>query len=203
MNVRIPALVMMLGLALASAGLAGCTSGQGGTPTPSVTTSSEASSAASSTDPAAAPAVAHPLDASKLIAQPCTALTTADLTALQIVNATPGGTHQNAGGVQCSWTGDSGGSVSIGWETADTNGLSDLYAKSSTIAYWQPTSVSGYPAAYGDVISDGRNQGDCVINVAVSSKLFFDAQFENPLNAGQSCALAKQAALAVIKNLGG
>jgi hypothetical protein len=81
--------------------------------------------------------------------------------------------------------------------------LSDLYAKSDTIAYWQPTTVTGYPAAYGDVISDGRTQGDCVINVAVNDHLYFDSEFTNPLNASQSCALAKRAAADVIRNLGG
>ena len=126
-----------------------------------------------------APAVAKPLNAAHFVGNPCSALTATDLAGLNVTNPVNGGTHQNAGGVQCTWTGESGGSVSIGWETADTNGLSNLYAKSNTIAYWQPTTVGG-----------------------VTDQLCFDAQFSNPSNAGQSCALAQRAASDVIKNLG-
>jgi hypothetical protein len=132
------------------------------------------------------------------VAQPCTALKPSDVSALRIVNAL---NQANAHG--CNWTGDSGGSVGIDWETANTNGLSDLYTKATTMAYWQPTTVSGYPAAYGDSISDGRSQGDCVLNTAVSNNLYFFVEFNNPLNASQSCTLAAQAAGDVIKNLGG
>jgi hypothetical protein len=71
------------------------------------------------------------------------------------------------------------------------------------MAYWKPTTVAGYPAVYGDAISDQRPQGVCVINTAISDKLFFFTQFNNPLNTTQSCTLAAQAAAAVIKNLGG
>jgi hypothetical protein len=137
-----------------------------------------------------------------MVSQPCTSLTNADLTGLKVVNAISK-PESDANGSQCAWTGDSGGGISIGWETANTNGLSDLYAKSSTIAYWQPTTVAGYPAAYGDALSDQRSQGVCVIDAAVSDKLQFDAQFDNPLNPAQSCMLAAQAAADVIKNLGG
>lgn len=191
--------VAIAGVLVAAAVLAGCTSGNSGTPTPAT---DSATTDPTSSAVAAAPPVAHPLDASKVIGQPCTALAAADLTGLNIVNAISK-SRSGANGSQCSWAGDSGGSLSIGWETADTNGLSDLYAKSSTIAYWQPTTVAGYPAAYGDAISDQRSQGVCVIDTAVSDRLYFDAQFNNPLNPSQSCTLAAQAAADVIKNLGG
>jgi hypothetical protein len=198
-KVRIP-LVVVLGLAVVVNGLTGCTSRDGGTPTPATTSAS--------TDPTSdaghttAPAVPHPLDASKATTTPCSALTAADVTGLNIVNGS-GQAGSQLQAPSCSWAGDSGGTVSIAWETANTNGLSDLYAKSSTIAYWQPTTVSGYPAAYGDAISDGRRQGNCVINTAVSNQLYFVAQFDTPQNASQSCTLAEQAAADVIKNLGG
>jgi Protein of unknown function (DUF3558) len=200
---RIPLVVVVLGLTLASIGLAGCTSGTGGTPSPTTTTSSTSGDPASSGNLTKAPSVTHPLDASKMVAQPCTSLTAADLTGLHIVNAVSGSGSSPSSTTSCTWSGDSGGGVTIDWETANTNGLSDMYAKSSTIAYWQPTTVAGYPAAYGDAISDGRSQGNCVIDTAVTDHLDFFVQFDNPLNAGQSCALAAQAAAAVIKNLGG
>jgi hypothetical protein len=136
-----------------------------------------------------------------MVADPCSALTPADVAALNIVNpTTKSGSNTTAS--DCGWTGDSGGTIGIGWVTTNTDGLSDLYAKSSTIAYWQPLAVDGYPAAFGDVISDGRAQGDCVLHVGVTDHLYFDSQFDNPLNPGQSCALAQQAAVGVLKNLG-
>lgn len=202
-TMRISPIKLALGLAVVSAALAGCTSGASGSPTPAPTNShTPAGDPSTSSSVATAPPVTHPLDASKMIGQPCTSLIAADLTGLSIVNAISK-PESDANGSQCSWTGDSGGSVSIGWETANTNGLSDMYAKSSTIAYWQPTTVAGYPAAYGDALSDQRSQGVCVIDTAVSNKLDFVAQFDNPLKAAQSCTLAAQAAADVIKNLGG
>jgi hypothetical protein len=147
--------------------------------------------------------VATPLDATRLVDSPCSALTPADLAGLHVDNAINSGASHNAGGVECTWSGESAGGIGIGWETATTDGLSDLYATSDTIAYWQPTAVNGYPAAYGDAFSDGRAQGDCVINVAVNDHLYFNAQFTNPSDAGQSCVLAERAAADVLTNLGG
>ncbi len=194
----------VLALAATSVVLAGCSYGTPGQAEPT-TTSDPASGAPvqTSISPSRAPRVANPLDASRFISDPCSSLTSADVIGLGVLNSINGGGGRNAGGVGCDWTGSPGGSVSIGWETADTGGLSDLYAKSDTIAYWQPVTVDGYPAAYGDVISDGRALGDCELSVAVNDHLFFMSSFDNPANANQSCALAKQAAADVIRNLRG
>lgn len=198
---RISSVKFALGLTVVGAALAGCTSGTNGTATP-VTTTPQSPPASTTGSAAKAPAVAHPLDATKIMSQPCTALTPTDVSGLNIVNGS-GKPDSDNNGSQCSWAGDSGGTVSVGWVTTNKDGLSDLYAKSSTMAYWRPTTVSGYPAAYGDALSDGRGQGDCVINTAVSDQLYFIAQVDTPQNASQSCTLASQAAADVIKNLGG
>jgi hypothetical protein len=138
-----------------------------------------------------------------MVAAPCTALTAGDVADLHVLDPLSSGPDRTANAVDCGWTGSPGGTVGIGWETANTGGLSDLYILRSTVAYWQPTTVSGYPAVYGDALGDGRGQGDCVINVGVNDHLYFIASFNNPANAGQSCALAAQAAADVIRNLGG
>lgn len=197
------------GLAVTVFVASACTS-TGGNPSPATTSStgaitstSVASSSTGSDSSSVAPRVAHPLDASKMAATPCLALTATDLAGLQVMNPINGGANQTASGIQCTWTGSPGGSVGVAWETASISGLSDLYAKQSAIAYWQPTTVSGYPAAYGDAISDGRSQGDCVINVGVTDHMYFFVNFNNPVNAGASCTLAAQAATDVIRNLGG
>jgi hypothetical protein len=137
-----------------------------------------------------------------MVANPCASLTSTDMTGLHVTNAIfkP---KSDAAGPQCAWSGDAGGGVAIGWLTANTGGLSDLYVRSDMVAYWHPTTVAGYPAAYGDIVSDSRAQGDCVIHVAVTDHLYFDSEFTNPMKADQSCALAGQAAADVIRNLGG
>ena len=194
-------------LGLAAMLLAGCSSETPGqaqsTPTTGTPASSDSQNGTPSASASQAPKVATPLDAIRFINNPCSALTSTDLAGLHVDNAINGGARHNAGGVQCTWSGEAAGGIGIGWETEVTDGLSDLYAKSDTIAYWKPTAVSGYPAAYGDAISDGRAQGDCVINVAVNDHLYFNSQFTDPSNADQSCALAEQAAVDVIRNLGG
>lgn len=202
-TIRISPAKFALGMIVVGAALAGCTStsGTGSTPTPATSTTQNLPASTTGSAPKA-PAVAHPLDTTKIMSQPCTALTSSDVSGLNIVNGS-GKPDSDNNGSQCSWAGDSGGTVSIGWVTTNKNGLSDLYAKSSTMAYWQPTTVSGYPAAYGDALSDGRAQGDCVINTAVSDELYFIAQVDTPQNASQSCTLAEQAAGDVIRNLGG
>jgi hypothetical protein len=166
-------------------------------------TAATATSTGTSTTTATAPSVGRPLDAAKMIEAPCTSLTIENAQSLHIIN--PASQTYTVAGVPagCTWSGDGGGGISIAWQTADPNGLSNLYARSSTIAYWQPITVSGYPAAYGDTVSDGRSQGDCVLDTAVSNQLFFISQFDNPLNPVQSCPLALQAAQDVIANLQG
>jgi hypothetical protein len=186
--------------------LVGCSSGTSGQAQPTPTTGTAASSdshngAPSSAGATQAPRVVAALDAARLLIDPCAALTSANLAGLHLTSVINSGTHHNADGVQCTWTGESGGSISIGWETVSTNGLSDLYAKSSTIAYWRPSTVSGYPAAYGDILGDNRARGECVINVAVNDRLYFDSDFIDLANAKQSCTRTQQAAADVIENL--
>ena len=130
-------------------------------------------------------------------------LTTADAQRLHIVNPISQPVAVGGAPAGCTWSGDGGGSIGIAWQAANPHGLSDLYARSSTIAYWRPTDVAGYPAAYGDTISDGRGQGNCVLDTAVSNTVYFISQFDEPLNPDQSCGLAEQAAEDVIANLQG
>lgn len=179
--------------------LAACTSGTAGQAGPSPTTSD---SSPPSSHHASAPQVEHPLDASKVLASPCSALLPSDLSGLHIMNPLTS-SHPDATGTDCGWTGSTGGNVNIGWPTAGTSGLSDLYAKSNSIAYWQPVTVSGYPGAFGDPTSDGRAQGECVLHVAVSDHLYFDSIYNNPVDPGPACQMAQDAAVDVIRNLGG
>jgi len=192
---------LALGLAAVTT-VAACSPGGKGQAqqTPGGNTSTGSSTTTANGSPSSAPKVATPLNATTFVNNPCSALASADVAGLRVTNpiSKPSNTHPG-----CGWTGETGGSEGIDWNTDNTNGLSDLYAKSSTIAYWQPIRVDGYPAAYGDAIQDSRPQGDCVLNVAVNDHLYFSSSFNNPANPGPSCDMAKQAASDVLKNLKG
>ena len=191
---------MALGV-VAVAALAGCSSG-GDALTPSSTAATSATSAASS----AAPKVTHPLDASKFVQAPCTALTTSDLAALALSHDLVSSADHNPDGPGCNWTGDNNAqssSISVGWLAGDKNGLSDLYTQKSGAPYWIPTTVSGYPAVFYDPNGDLRSQGSCVINVGVNDNLFFLASDDSAPDGATACSRARQAAADVIKNLGG
>lgn len=194
-----------LAIAIILIAVSACTSDAGeyqwATPISTMTSVRAGSSSPSGDGSRVAPRIAHPLDASRFIAAPCSALTAADLAGLHVINPVNSGADRIPAGVLCAWAGSPGGDISIGWETVITNGLSNLYSRRSTIAYWQPLTISGYPAAYGDAVGDSRSRGNCVINVGVSDQLYFNAEFSDPANAGSSCVLAAQVATDVIRNL--
>ncbi len=147
-----------------------------------------------------APKVVRPLDPSAMVSAPCTSLTTTELVTLDVTRPISVA-HSATAGTRCTWTGDSGGSVGVSWISADSNGLSDLYAQQSIYGYWQPTSVAGYPAVYGDPLGDQRPHGECVLNVGANDHLLFFVQYERPLEPAKGCPLAASAAADVIANL--
>jgi hypothetical protein len=197
----------VLGAAALAVVAAGCTSDRRGSAVPATAgnqSATGAQSTANGTTPGggSAPEVSHPLDASGLLKAPCSALTASDVAGLGVVSPIIAA-HNGAEGADCGWTGTSGGTVGVTWETVNTNGLADLYAKESTMAYWQPTAVSGYPAVYGDALIDQRQQGDCVLNVAVSDHLYFFVDLNDPTAVAQSCSRAERAAADVVRTLSG
>ncbi|HEX7660068.1 MAG TPA: DUF3558 domain-containing protein [Pseudonocardiaceae bacterium] len=196
-----------LGL-VALAALAACSSDNANAVTPSTTSTTLPTSTTSDTITAiatTAPKVTNPLDASKFLQSPCTALTTSDLDGIAVGDAKVQSSPSNLG-PDCDWQGGAfgaSGAISISWETIDKNGLSDLYAQRANAYYWIPTTVSGYPAVFSDPLADLRSQGSCTINVGVSDSLFFLASTNGAPDANTACSRAQQAAADVIKNLGG
>ncbi|HWE91289.1 MAG TPA: DUF3558 family protein, partial [Pseudonocardiaceae bacterium] len=184
--------------------LAGCSSGAGGGSTTTMNGGSSSSSSGTST--AGAPTVSNPLDASKFLHSPCSALTVSDVSGLGISGAT-GSPRMAGAGPQCDWTGDSGAGIDVIWTTGSTGGLDNGYklqaaAAGKYFAYFQPTTVGNYPAVYA-ATSDDRSSGDCVLNVGVSANTSFLSQYNGSTSASQACSLAAKAAADVIKNLGG
>ncbi|HEY1573721.1 MAG TPA: DUF3558 domain-containing protein [Pseudonocardiaceae bacterium] len=150
--------------------------------------------------PSAAPKVTHPLDASTVVAKPCASLSRRDVIGLGFTDPTSSA-DRDANGTGCSWAGEAGGAIAISWDTANTHGLADLYAKKSTYSYWIPTSIAGYPAVYGDGLGDLRADGNCIVNVGVSDQLAFFAMYDDPADAPSACSLAGKAAADVIATL--
>jgi hypothetical protein len=146
----------------------------------------------------AAPQVARPLNASHVAQTPCAAM---DRDALAAMGFTSGGA---TAGTQCQWQGHGGASVRIVWQTVAVAGLSDVYAQKSTMYYFQPTTVRGYPAVYASAFSDRRADGECSLYTAVDNSTVFATDYTAaPSNARHACQLASQAAAAVIQHLGG
>lgn len=181
------------------AALAGCSTTGQPQPTGPVT----ASTADSATDdPAAggAPAVAHSLDANSILKDPCSALTTGQLASLGVGGA-PAINNTDPSGQGCAWTAGSLLTVNVGWVPANAHGLSDLYRKQQSMAYWRPTQVDGYPAVFADAAPQQDN--GCLLNTAVSDHLYFLAGAQGARSNDQACVLAREAAADVIKNLEG
>lgn len=178
----------------------GCSSGVVGAPLPP--TSGDAGSTAAAFGKA--PRVLKPLDSSKMVASPCTSLTDTDLAALGLTGASI--TQSMTNGPSCNWQLRTvHNQVAIAWMTTNPDGLSDEYARKSNEGYFEPTTVNGYPAVFASP-ADQRSLGSCVINVGVTDKLYFFASYDaltDPQTMPKACDLAKQAAAAVIKNLGG
>ncbi|HEX7662378.1 MAG TPA: DUF3558 family protein [Pseudonocardiaceae bacterium] len=148
-----------------------------------------------------APQVTHPLDATEALQAPCTSLSTGDVEGVGAQNVLAGMPSTTDGIPTCYWEGTNTVRVAVGWMLDNKDGLSYLYYRQSQMAYWIPTTVSGYPAVFADV-EDDRSDGRCIINVAVSDSLYFATMYASG-SRGMACYLAQQAATDVIKNLGG
>jgi Protein of unknown function (DUF3558) len=148
--------------------VAGCSS-------PPVTgTPGASSTGASSSDalPAGTPNVAHPLDTTAFQKAPCSVLTAAQLTKLTIT-ATGKPKLDDPLGPVCSWhdtNGPSKMSVTVYIVTAG-QGLAGIYSQKDTYKVFQPLpDIDGYPAVTAQ--NDDPKQGNCVVSVGVSNKLF-------------------------------
>jgi hypothetical protein len=145
--------------------------------------------------------VPAPLPTADLLNNPCNILTAAE--AAQIGLAYPGEkvTEVVTG---CRWT-SSGSSQNFVHVTAlpqNTGGISDIYDQKSKEAYFEPTSIDGYPALYADT-QDGRPSGTCTLWVGVTDHLAASVipQIGTGRNRANPCGVAKSVATAVVQHL--
>lgn len=152
-----------------------------------------------------APKVRVPLDATKFLSNPCAALTTQQLPALNVNPPGNKGTSAvpNATGPGCVWSkSDAGSFLGVAFIVNNKNGLADFYhARQSGEfgGYWIETTVDDYPAVF-ESASDNRDDGVCDIAVGISETLAFRVNVQTRTSA-KTCDVAKLAASSVRANL--
>ena len=166
--------------------------------------SSAASSGPAASGQGKAPAVPAALPTDQLIANPCSALSDAQLTKLNM--AAPGKRSQDSKGRTCTWNGatNDANSAYIIPLTPNKNGLSDTYDSRAQFAYFEPTTIDGYPAVYANP-TDMRSQGDCPVYVGVTDVVAVNVTvllYQGP-HVTNPCEVTKAVATAMIEHLKG
>ncbi|MEW2507192.1 DUF3558 domain-containing protein [Amycolatopsis sp. NPDC047767] len=150
---------------------------------------------------ASSPKVPAPLPTTDLLNDPCNVLNAAETA--QIGLAYPGRTVQETLR-SCAWT-SSGSKQNFVHITAlpqNDHGISDIYDMKAQQAYFEPTSIEGYPAVFADT-QDGRSSGTCTLWVGVTNQLAASVipQIGTGRNKTNPCGVAQQVATVMIKHL--
>ncbi|MGH3864323.1 DUF3558 domain-containing protein [Actinokineospora sp.] len=203
----IPIVLLLSTLTLAS----GCSTETPGTPQTSAGTPAETSTTITkptkSSAAGDAPKVTKPLDASAFLTQPCALLTAEQLAALNVTKpgkpATSGGIAETVG-PYCGWSDnreDPHRGYSAGIIIGNKNGLSDMYRSKKQFAYFEPTTVDGYPGIFYDA-ADQRDRGSCNMAVAISDTVLIRVSERASDSVGRaSCDGATKLAESVLANL--
>jgi hypothetical protein len=151
--------------------LTACSAGEAGAPSPTTESTQNGSP-----PPKDVPVVENPLDPTEYLDHPCDLLPESFIKEHDL--RSPGDPHDRAqielAGPGCGWKPNStGGAIQIIIETANrdagTGGLQGSYDafQRGQFDYWDPTSVSHYPAALPQ-ISDDRDRGECNLVVGIA-----------------------------------
>lgn len=207
--------ILTASLIAASVVLAGCTSTATGnpepvpdnevtdtTPPPESSESSDSAPPGSEDDTHGVPRVDNPLDAGRFLADPCALLTPEQLATFGV--SQPGEEETGVDGDRaCDWRADTVTSIfGIGWLAGNENGLSDQYRVREREAYFEETTVDGYPAVFVDA-TDGRPSGRCGLVVGITDTLTFVTSEQGRLDAQGACDRVKQVAAAAIATIKG
>jgi hypothetical protein len=143
--------------------------------------------------------VTDPIDAAKYIVNPCAMLTPSQIAAFGFEG--PGEPRQGARAM-CTWhTVGSHEGINISF-TTNKMGLTDTYrtyVRLKDSAYWEPTTVAGYPGVF-ESVSDGRADGDCDLVVGVRDDLSFGIRSSSS-KSGAGCDRIKEVAGAMIATM--
>jgi hypothetical protein len=152
--------------------VAGC-SGDGGAPFGSAFTSPVETGRSDSPGDGprnGAPKVDDPLDVDRVVDEPCAGLGADQLRELGFHG--PGELNTVGRDDGCDWYTDGSRmhSVTIRPLASDKDGLGDAYHRRDDYAYFEATTIGGYPAAYGSMM-DLRDDGNCTLQVGVTDEL--------------------------------
>lgn len=149
-----------------------------------------------------APRVPTPLKVDRISANPCDSLSADQIDQLGMVG--PGRQTKAAGGPTCQWTGASypSNTMNIGVITANDAGLGNVYGKKSDQAYFEPTTIDGYPAVYASQVDD-RSTGNCALWVGLTDQrmALVEAQLSDGPNKPNPCPITERTAKAMVEHL--
>jgi hypothetical protein len=188
--------------ALAAIGVvAACsTGGQSGTGPSSGAPAS--TSAGSSSGNSGAPHVPVPLkNVDRIASTPCDSLSSDQIDKLGMVG--PGRQTQLALGPTCQWVSVANATNTMNISViTDDRGLGNVYGKKSEHAYFEPTTIEGYPAVYASQIDD-RSTGTCALWVGVTDQrmVHLETQLSAGPNRSNPCPVVERTAKAMIEHL--
>ncbi|MGC5624484.1 DUF3558 domain-containing protein [Streptomyces albidoflavus] len=150
-----------------------------------------------------APRVDKPLATEAKRAYPCASLTDAQAVA---AGAQPGTEHRalhDGTGAACLWEPEAsaeGAKVTVSWPS-DTPDLDVLYGLRDEQAYFEETTLQGYPAVFAN--QNDRRDRHCVLYVGVSDDAVFSTAVDTFGEDGAPgpCDAARKAAESVVDNL--
>lgn len=170
-----------------------------GTTQPLTSTSASAPPASGSADPGLK--VSDPLNTQALEANPCTEITSTQVTTFGL---SAGTSRQTSTGPGCYWTLTAAphDRLDIGLVSINKTGINGVYANKAKFEYFEPTQVSGYPAVYADQ-ADQRSIGYCSLWIGVTDQLevLVDTQLLTSVDKAKSCDIAKTFAEAMIQTM--
>jgi hypothetical protein len=200
---HISSLIRTVLTVLALSLLTACTDRVQGTPL-----AGSAAPTSSTPDRNGAPVVSSPIDASRFVAQPCAALTSAQLQTLNLPGPGVPDTNSsvaNYSGPSCSWRNSEAlSSAGVSFLTGTKNGLADIYrghAQGQFPGYWVETTVDDYPGVFAGLV-DARKDGTCELGVGISDTLVVLVD-RHDQTGEKSCDQAKVAASMALKTIRG
>ncbi|NIH86332.1 DUF3558 domain-containing protein [Amycolatopsis granulosa] len=157
---------------------------------------------APSVDPA--PRVPAPLPADALVADPCSALPP-ELAAAGGLTP-PGERYESPGGPACRWqsAGHDANKIFLAPLGQQKTGLTGVYVNRDQDAYFEPTTIEGYPAVYA-ANADLRGSGTCALWLGLTDELVVNINssiLAGP-NAGDPCPVVGDVAATVVRHLKG
>jgi hypothetical protein len=174
---------------------------------PSTTTTSTTTTTTVAT-PRDSPPVRDPLQANKFVADPCTSLTTTQLTELALGNGEKNrGDDAYESDTGCGYTAPgpkTSLTVYVNYYPEITNGLEHMYAGHSGAPSrnWTPTTIDGYPAV---VRAPTHDQTRCHVEVGISDTTYFNITYyfwnTDDWDGRDTCAAATSVAAAVLATI--